>query len=146
MTEHANPFRESYLESYSFARLIQLGMPLPELQPKLLGATGLLLGRGDFLWRDQGVIGEVDGLTKYTGAYGKSPEQTISDEKNRHQNIEFDGWVVVRWGFALMRGHQRGFADRIQAALARGAALPAPRSRILTPDDPEWHEWHPSGR
>lgn len=146
VTSHASPFRESYLESYGFARIIQLGLPQPELQPKLLDSNGTLLGRGDLLWRDQGVIGEIDGATKYSGAYGKSPDQAILEEKNRHQDVESDGWVVVRWGYPHMRDHQRGFADRISAALARGAALPSPRSRILTPADPEWHEWHGSLR
>ncbi len=45
-----DPCRETWLESWSFARLWQLGVPMPQSQVEVYDVRGRLLGRVDGLW------------------------------------------------------------------------------------------------
>ena len=58
---------ESPLESLGRLALVEAGLPEPELQVQVHDRRGFV-GRVDQLWRQQRVVGEADGLGKYTDA------------------------------------------------------------------------------
>ena len=85
---HLNGTRESPFESWSCADFIEWGLPLPELQVLIRDDAGYPVGRVDFLWREQRVIGEADGLMKYADSQGlaafgreKDREAALRDSK-----------------------------------------------------------------
>jgi hypothetical protein len=71
----------------------------------------------DFLWAEQGVIGEFDGQGKYDDPDEKARER---EREKRLRDLRF---VIVRWGWddALLHGNLT--AVRIRAAFAEAAAL-----------------------
>lgn len=88
---------ESPLESWSRLLMVRLGLPRPELQREL--RVGGRTQRPDFLWREQRVIGEADGMAKY------SDGQAIGDEKRRQGRLQGSGYVVYRWGWAEVQSN-----------------------------------------
>jgi predicted transcriptional regulator of viral defense system len=56
---------ESVGESASRVRLMEEGLPTPELQQEIFGSDGQLVARVDFYWKEQKTIGEFDGKIKY---------------------------------------------------------------------------------
>ncbi len=85
----ADPRRESPVESLSAAHFMLAGLPLPESQVPIRTPVGTVYP--DFFWREQGLIGEVDGAVKYhdPGAHVK--------EKEREQVLRDLGYRMVRW-------------------------------------------------
>jgi very-short-patch-repair endonuclease len=79
----ADPAAESALESLSRARFIEADFPLPETQVVLEDTVSPW--RVDFLWRERRVVGEADGLTKY------SDVDVIAREKRRDEQIRAAG-------------------------------------------------------
>jgi hypothetical protein len=104
---------ESPLESCSRLALGHHGVPTPELQAEIRGLTGRFLGRTDFYWDEQGVVGEADGQSKYVD------RDVLTAEKFRQERLEEAGLVVVRWGWDDLR-HPADLAARVKRALARG--------------------------
>lgn len=88
--ELASPLAESGLESMSRAVVRLEGLPAPELQAELRGASGKRY-RVDMVWRERRVILEIDGEVKY-----KSPED-VFNEKRREDDLRRAGWDVIRW-------------------------------------------------
>ena len=105
---------ESPLESISRLALVRLGIPAADLQRTLLDRRGRFLGRADFYWDDEGVVGEADGRSKYTD------RGVLFDEKLRQERMEEAGLVVVRWTWHDVRRRPDALAARIRRALARG--------------------------
>lgn len=87
--------RESPAESLSFGHMVLAGLPLPEVQVLLVDDEGELYV--DFLWREAGLVGEVDGNLKYT-----TPEALVA-ERRRQRRVEECGWRVVRWEAGAIR-------------------------------------------
>lgn len=81
---------ESPLESLSRLFFVDHEIPAPRSQATLT-ANGLFLGRSDFWWEDRRVVGEADGMGKYS-----SPE-VLYEEKLRQERLERAGITVVRW-------------------------------------------------
>ena len=77
---------ESPLESISRVAFHDYELPVPILQAVIGGYE-----RADFLWPDYRVIGEADGLGKYT-----SPD-VLRREKEREQSIAQLGFTTFRW-------------------------------------------------
>jgi very-short-patch-repair endonuclease len=105
---------ESAFESLSRVAMLSCGLPRPELQVEIWCA-GEFLARVDFLWREQRVIGEADGRSKYT---------SVGDfyaEKRREERLRDLGFEVVRWDWATAWNPQ-GRLDRL---LLRGFARAA---------------------
>jgi len=90
---------ESPLETLSRLSFHDFGLPTPDLQVELRTQSGRLIGRGDFGWKDQRVIGECDGRIKYRelARPGEDPLDVLMREKRRENEIQALGWTVVRW-------------------------------------------------
>lgn len=102
--DFADPRAESALESESRAVLHELGFPPPTLQRVVHTPLGTF--RLDMCWEDEGVVGEIDGRSKYfdqqyTG--GQEAHAIHYAEKQRREAVEEDGWQVVRWGKEQVR-------------------------------------------
>lgn len=90
---HVDGLRESVLESGSWAYFVEYRLPLPRMQVTLHGSAGRFIGRVDFLWEVQGVVGECDGRLKYAST------DVAYREKRREDDIRDLGLRVVRWGW-----------------------------------------------
>lgn len=105
---------ESPLESYSRLVFRSLRLPRPEPQAWLYGTNGILLGRSDFYWDEFGVAGEADGRSKY------EDRDVLTSEKERQEELENPGLVVVRWGWADVNSRRPRLHQRILAGFERG--------------------------
>lgn len=65
VVEAADGRSESVGESRSRAVMLQLGLPLPDLQVEVRRRDGALVGRCDFGWEKSRMLGEFDGRVKY---------------------------------------------------------------------------------
>jgi hypothetical protein len=99
VVEAADGRSESVGESRSRAILIQLGLPLPDLQVEVRRADGVLVGRSDFGWRAQRLLGEFDGRVKYGRLLrpGQDPGDAVFAEKQREDAMRAENWGMVRW-------------------------------------------------
>lgn len=107
--EFADPLSESPGESLSRLRISQLGFEVPTLQQEITVADGTRY-RTDFFWKDAGVIGEFDGIMKYTRARtlaGLAAADVVVKEKTRERRIEQQGYRVVRWDWNDLRSPER---------------------------------------
>ncbi|WP_282948203.1 type IV toxin-antitoxin system AbiEi family antitoxin domain-containing protein [Cellulomonas endometrii] len=98
----ADPLAESPGESLSRARMIEHGLPRPELQHVVTDAEGTV-GRVDFWWPDLRLVGEFDGRVKYrVGGVpdGRALEDRVWAEKLREDRLRALGLSVVRWTWA----------------------------------------------
>lgn len=108
----ASPISESPLESISRGRILAAGLPAPCLQQWIEVHDGAHY-RVDFLWPDEQVIGEADGLVKYA---------TIDDvraEKRREDALRASGFTVVRWTYQDMTTDPAPTLARLRTALGR---------------------------
>jgi len=114
----ADSAAQSPLESVSRLQLARLGFPTPQCQfPVLL--NGELVATSDFGWRNERLIGECDGRTKYGDLLrpGEDAADAVMREKRREERIRAAGYWIVRWGWdeawnpaVLRRIVERGFA------------------------------------
>ncbi|MBW0109016.1 hypothetical protein I4I84_09830 [Pseudonocardia sp. KRD-182] len=96
---------ESPGESRSRVAVALAGLPAPVLQVPLHSADGIALGRVDFWWPEQGVVGEFDGLVKYGRLLrpGQSAGDVVFAEKVREDALREVARGVVRWTWAEIR-------------------------------------------
>ena len=102
------------LESISRYRLVMAGLPEPALQVRFDDRTGLI-GYVDMWWPTLGVIGEADGLVKYTD------RDTLVAEKHREDRLRRLGFIVVRWTWREIMDTPHIVAQRIWEAAAVSA-------------------------
>lgn len=90
---------ESAGESASRVRMHEAGLPAPVLQLAVVDERGRFIGRADFGWPEQGVLGEFDGRLKYGRLVppGQSVEEVVYREKLREDAFRDLGWRVARW-------------------------------------------------
>ena len=118
--------RENWFESWSFARLWQLGIEPPEPQVEVYDQRGRFLGRVDGLWLEQGVVAEADGSGKYLGEFdpdgasGQAAARIVLAEKVREDRIRDCGLEFVRWGHFEMGRDPQEVANRVERARGRG--------------------------
>ncbi|MEE2570306.1 hypothetical protein V1638_12990 [Pseudarthrobacter sp. J64] len=120
----ASPLVESAGESYSRAMFEFLGFEQPTLQPAFRDGDGLI-GRSDFFWKGQGVVGEFDGREKYINAArmsGITPEEALYREKLREDRIRALGYDVKRWAWQDLQEPSRLKRTLLAAGLRPGRA------------------------
>lgn len=96
-----DPLSESPGESLSRVAFFEEGLPAPELQVDLYdGPTKI--ATVDFLWREQGTVGEFDGEVKYGRLVrrGEAPADVVFREKRREDAIRGLGLQMARWVWA----------------------------------------------
>lgn len=115
--ELASPFSESPGESWSAVVMHQHRVPRPERQEPFRDGRGFI-GRSDFWWSRQRVVGEFDGKVKYgrRNPSGRPPEDVLWDEKVREDRLRGTGVLVVRW-IAADLYRPREWIRRLAAAL-----------------------------
>lgn len=113
---------ESPAESLSRVQMQRVGLPMPELQYRVL-LDGTVVARTDFAWLDQRVVGEVDGRIKYDQllAPGETAADVVLAEKRREESIRQAGYWLVRWGWA------EACRPQVLGARIRRAFVLAPR-------------------
>ena len=109
---HLSPLRESPLESLSWYRFVQWGIPLPLMQEAFYDERGLV-GRVDFWWPDVRVVGEADGLLKYASW------DVVVAEKRREDRLRRLGVRVVRWTWSDLMGDSARFRRYLEGVLDR---------------------------
>ena len=116
---------ESAGESASRVELLELSLPRPDLQVRILDANGRLVARSDFGWLDRRTVGEFDGKIKYGRALepGRSIEDIVYEEKLREDAIRDLGWQVVRWTWSDLQ-RSEVIRDRLLRAFARAGSEP----------------------
>jgi hypothetical protein len=113
---------ESVGESRSRVALHQLGLAPTAVQHEIRSPDGHLVGRTDFGWEDQRVVGEFDGRIKYGRLLrpGQDAGDAVFEEKRREDAIRDEGWEVVRWTWGDLRTPDR-LGERVRRAQDRGS-------------------------
>ncbi len=109
VADFADSRSESPAESMSRANMARAGIVPPELQFEIHDANGEFVARTDFAWPDLLLVGEVDGLTKYTELLtpGQTPGSVVMAEKRREEAIKQQGFWVVRWDWSIASDHRQ---------------------------------------
>lgn len=117
---HANASSESVGESLSRAVMLEFpDLPVPRQQVEIVDDHGRFIARVDFLLTTR-VIGEFDGMIKYSGGVGNEPAwQTVVKEKAREDKLRAQGYIVVRWTWPDLADKAR-FYEQITKALRLG--------------------------
>jgi len=144
-----DPRRESWLESFSFVTLHQMGLPMPEPQVSLFDSRGRFVGRVDGWLEREALALEPDGRAKYfldeqprsadidraTDDLLELARRRMIKEKERRDRIVDLGSELVRWGTREIVRSPREVYAQIAVARRRGDAerftgrtvyLPAP--------------------
>lgn len=111
---------ESVGESLSRA-VVHLGhLPAPELQVRFDDDEGLI-GYADFFWREQGIIGEFDGRTKYESLVraGETGADVLWREKQREDRLRALGHTIVRWHWDDVVSNSPRLVARLRTLLHR---------------------------
>lgn len=106
-------------ESVSRASMRAAGIAPPELQVELFGASGKRYF-ADFYWRALRLIGEFDGVAKYsdpTFLAGRTPQQALLDEKAREDDLRAVNHGFSRWGWDVALSPARLGAQLRRAGL-----------------------------
>jgi hypothetical protein len=102
-------------ESLSRATMLALGVPMPELQHRMVGASGRVYYL-DFYWPAQNIGADFDGRIKYFDpAYrgGRTADQVVYDEKEREDEVRLDLDGYGRWDWTVA-GSPRLMAARLR--------------------------------
>jgi hypothetical protein len=102
--------------------MIEFDVPLPDLQVTVLAPDGRLIGRTDFGWREQRLLGEFDGRVKYGRLLrpGQQPGDAVFEEKLREDALRDEDYGVVRWVWRDL-DHPADWAAGIRRRLLRAA-------------------------
>ncbi len=120
---------ESVGESRSRILIDRLGYPAPQLQLDVYGPGRKLLGRSDFGFTSPGVLGEFDGMVKYSEYVppGHTAGDVVFREKRREDAMRSCGWVMARWTWSDLERPER-LASTLQRAFDLARTLPAPKT------------------
>ncbi|MBV9292686.1 MAG: hypothetical protein JO222_09570 [Frankiales bacterium] len=111
VVRYADGRSESPAESFTRGRIIQIGLPVPELQVWLPTSEGDK--RADFYWEQFRLAGEVDGRGKY---------QTVDDlyDEHQRQTAVSERHEVIRWTWRQAHAPDELFRERFMDAAERG--------------------------
>lgn len=117
-----DPRRESWLESFSFVTLHELGLPMPRPQVEVLDEGFHFVGRVDGLLGP--VFLEADGAGKYlllTEELGLTPEEsvalTLAQQEQRHERLTALRLTGVRWTTQEIQHQPEEVVRRVWRAL-----------------------------
>ena len=87
------------------------------LQFEIRSRDGGLVGRSDFAWEAERLVGEFDGRIKYGRLLrpGQDAGDAVFAEKRREDAIRDEDWGVVRWVWSELRRPDR-LAARVRRA------------------------------
>ena len=124
MVDFLDARSESPGESASRVRMIQDGIPMPQLQREIFDEDGVFVARVDFAWDEHRTVGEFDGEVKYGALLrpGQSAADVRKAQDGREAAIRRAGWEVARWGWPQL-GETGEIASRIRQAFRRARAL-----------------------
>lgn len=125
VAQFADGRAESPAESVSRVQFFRHGIPAPELQVDLHDDDGHWVARVDFLWEEDSLVGECDGMSKYGAllAPGRTAAMAVRDEKRREEAIRDLGYGITRWDWALAwQGEQLSARLRRAGARRRSAS------------------------
>lgn len=108
------------LESITRVAYAEEGLPAPETQVEVWSPEGLFLGLVDFLFRDQRVVGEADGMGKYDA------DGALPAEKRREMGLRRCGLEVVRnvWDEVWRPPGRRDLGARMRQAFTLAQRTP----------------------
>lgn len=115
--EFSNGLADRPGESMSRVSMLRAGLPAPELQVGIAGASGRIWPV-DFWWPVFNLIGEFDGKWKYTDPEflcGRTPHQVLLDEKAREDDLRAAGHGFSRWDWQVAISPAR-LRDTLRAA------------------------------
>ena len=113
---------ESVGESRSRVMLHRWKLAPSALQFEVRSGDGDLLGRSDFAWESDRLLGEFDGRTKYGRLLrpGQDPGDVVFAEKRREDAMRDENWGMVRWVWADLQRPDR-LAARVRRARERAS-------------------------
>ena len=114
VTEFADERAESPLESAARVVFDQFGLDPPDLQATIFVERGAL--RVDFLWREQKLVVEADGLVKYAG------RANLIKEFERDRLLRDAGYKVAHLTWGELFAEPEAVIERVR----RAAAAPTP--------------------
>lgn len=129
VAEFADGRAESPMESVTRVAISRVGVPMPELQRNIYDANGNWLARVDFCWDDVGLIGEYDGVDKYS-MDSDQPASAVIAEKARDAKLRDAGWMVVHWTKADLADRD-AFGHRLRQSRATAGRLMDTRRRLM---------------
>jgi very-short-patch-repair endonuclease len=98
------------------------GLPPPVLQHKVFDPAGRYLGRGDLVWPELRVLVEFDGDVHR--------ERDVFVKDLRRQNgLVSEGWTILRYSSADVRGRREEVVAEIRRALVRARSALSGLSR-----------------
>lgn len=112
---------ESPLESVSRLIIPRLKLPAPEPQVIILDEHDQQIARCDFYWDEFGVVGEADGLRKYSDPDGVVA-QVVAAEKEREADLRDTELKVTRWTWRRVWSEQPQLRERLATSFRRGLA------------------------
>ena len=107
--EFSNGLADRPGESLSRLNIHLAGLPAPELQAVLYGASGRRYVV-DFWWSCCKLIGEFDGAFKYSDPefmQGRTQHQVLLDEKKREDDLRAAGYRFSRWDMSTAVSPER---------------------------------------
>jgi hypothetical protein len=110
---------ESPGESVTRVQFFRYGIPMPELQYRVVNHRGELVGISDFGWVQYRHLGEFDGKVKYEKLLrpGESPSDCVVREKRREDQMRAEDHGMSRFVWSMVMPDT---ARRSMAELRRG--------------------------
>ena len=122
-----DPRRESWLESFSFVTLHDLGIEMPTPQVEVFDENGRFVARVDGMWTAAATVAEADGHGKYLdvdagaeGPTGLSAARRVVAERDRERALVDQGLEVVRWTRDEIKHRAPDVVRRVELARSRG--------------------------
>ena len=117
--ELADPRSESAGESVTRVQFFRYGIPMPQLQYRVVDHNGALAGIADFGWDEFRHLGEFDGKVKYQKLLraGESPSDCVVREKLREDRMRagLRGMTRFTWVSVMPNNARRTMAELRQA-------------------------------
>jgi hypothetical protein len=117
---------ESPGESVTRVQFFRYGIPMPELQYRVIDHRGVLVGIADFNWDDSRHLGEFDGKVKYQKLLrpGETPSDSVVREKRREDQMRagLRGMTRFTWASVMPDNARRTMAE-LQRAMAQSRRL-----------------------